>query len=162
MFRACFAILLMSVAWSVDAEPVVLADFGGKPTEFAKMKIAAENFRAPAAPKLIAKPSQFPLFSKRLSVGVVENHKHQFKVVKPVFITGVDHLSLEWLRANQEHLREIGSKGIVTNIASSGDFEKLKALFPELNFSAVPVEQIAEDYGLTHYPVLIDKEDIRQ
>lgn len=162
MFRVYILILLSSLALNVNADPVVLADFGGKPTEFAKMKMAAEKFRAPSAPKLIARPSQFPLYSKVLSVGVVENHKHNFKVVKPVFITGVDRLSLEWLRANQEHLREIGAKGIVINIASSGDFEKLKALFPELNFSAVPVEQIAEDYGLTHYPVLIDKEDIRQ
>ncbi|HWV14883.1 MAG TPA: integrating conjugative element protein, partial [Cellvibrio sp.] len=125
------------------AKPIVLADFGGRPTELAKIKSIAGAYQASKESSIYERPSQFPLMSKILSVGIVESQKHKLKVITPVFITGVDQLSLEWLSTNQTYLKKIGAKGIVTNIASSSDFEKLKKRVPDLNLNAVPVDQLA-------------------
>lgn len=144
------------------ADPIVLADFGGKPTEYANMRDTARKSQHPVAPPTLMRPSAFPAASTLMSVGVVENRKHDMNVTVPVFIAGVDSASLEWLRANQAYLKNINAKGIVTNIATEDQLKKLAAMLPTLSLNVVPVDPVADIYGLSHYPVLIDKEEIRQ
>lgn len=150
---------------SAFAQPEVIADFGGRATEFPKKnqikqkllanRSLAENIIPPKA------SSHFPIRSD-LTVGVVEPVKHSYQIVTPMFIVGVDSLSIEWLVTNKAHLKAIGARGIVTNVPSQEAMDFIKARAPELTLSAVPIDDIANLYGISHYPVLIDREDIKQ
>lgn len=166
MIRAMTFIAFMLVySSSVFAQPEVIADFGGRVTDFPKknqikQKLLAnrslsENIVLPKA------SSHFPIRSD-LTVGVVESVKHSYQVITPMFIVGVDSLSIEWLVTNKAHLKAIGAKGIVTNVPSQEAMDFIKARAPELTLNALPIDDIASLYGISHYPVLIDKEDIKQ
>lgn len=162
-FISVYLVLVFS-PW-VMAQPEVIADFGGRETEFpkkSKIKQQLLERKSLADNVTLAKaPDHFPVRSA-LTVGIVEPMKHSYQVTRPIFIVGVDSLSIEWLVANKAHLKTIGAQGIVTNVSSQENMNFLRARAPELTLSAVPVDDIARIYGVQHYPVLIDKEDIRQ
>lgn len=151
-------IVASSHVWST---PQVLADFGGKPTEFLKMQELKKGFISPLSSNIPKDIDIYPLESA-LSIGVVENYEHHKKIVTPIFIVGVDDVSVEWLRVNEPFLLKIGAKGIVTNVSTANAFSRLKNIFPAFAFFAVPVDEIAKEYQITHYPVLIDKKEVRQ
>ncbi len=166
MIRKLFSVclLLVSSSWSF-AQPEVIADFGGRDTEFPKKKNIKQQLldRKSLAENIVpaTAPDHFPIRSE-LTVGIVEQTKHPYQVTKPMFIIGVDSLSIEWLIANKAHLKAIGAQGIVTNVSSQENMDFLRARAPGLTLSAVPIDDIASIYGIHHYPVLIDKEDIKQ
>lgn len=162
LFLGCF--LLMCSSWAFT-QPEVIADFGGRETEFPKKKNIKQKLldRKSLAENIVPAtvPDHFPIRSE-LTVGIVEQTKHSYQVARPMFIIGVDSLSIEWLIANKTNLKAIGAQGIVTNVSSQENMDFLRARAPELTLSAVPVDDIASIYGIHHYPVLIDKEGIKQ
>lgn len=166
MIRLLLLVCLLTIVspW-VMAQPEVIADFGGRETEFPKKSQLKQQLlerKSLADNVTLAKaPDHFPVRST-LTVGIVESMKHSYQVTRPIFIVGVDSLSIEWLIANRAHLKAIGAQGIVTNVSSQEQMNFLRARAPDLTLSAVPVDDIARIYGVQHYPVLIDKEDIKQ
>jgi integrating conjugative element protein (TIGR03765 family) len=156
---------LLVLSSSAFAQPEVIADFGGRETEFpkkSKIKLQLLERKALVKNVTLAKvPDHFPVRSA-LTVGIVEQVRHSHHVARPIFIVGVDSLSIEWLVANKAHLKSIGAQGIVTNVSSQEDMDFLRERALGLTLSAVPVDDIASIYGIHHYPVLIDKEDVKQ
>ncbi len=167
-FHALLVLGLCFLAGWTLAQPEVLADFGGRTTDFPTNKRIQESLisarsiaSTPVAPARVAPPSPFPSRAQ-LTVGVVEAKAHALTVVKPIFIIGPEAISIEWLIANKEHLASIGAQGIVTNVGSADTVARMRSQAPELMMSVVPVDEIAEAFGISHYPVLIDSEGIKQ
>lgn len=153
--------------WAL-AKPELLADFGGRQTEFPTSERTREALvqaysttEIPDASAPLGLVSQYPIVSA-LQVGVVETEAHSHKINRPVFIVGPDARSLEWLLANQEHLAEINALGIVTNVKSADELSQLRSRVARLQLTAVPVDDLAKLFEITHYPVLIDSEGVKQ
>ncbi len=158
-----FALMLVSLP--VVAQPEVIADFGGREIG---LKLPHEQLKEVAAstpiPKLIVKPSlanRFPITSS-LQVGVINNREHSVPVSRPFFIVGADNQSTRWLSANRMHLAGIHALGFVTNVKSQADVETLQAYAEDLTLHALPIDEIAERFDLTRYPVLITQKEILQ
>ncbi len=162
----------LSIAWSLSllsglvfAKPEVLADFGGQQSPYptaADIKASlAQQAQSVEPPRLQLPPSRYPMRS-HLTVGVVEPYSHNMTVSRPLFILGSDDLSIEWLVSNRQHLASINAMGIVTNVDSGAAVDRIKSLVPELTIVAVPVDEFTRLYKLTHYPVLIDQEGVKQ
>lgn len=158
-----FALMLVSLP--VVSQPEVIADFGGRETG---LKLPHEQLRDAAVstpiPKAITKPtlaSRFPIASS-LRVGVINNREHSFPVLRPFFIVGADNQSTRWLSANRMHLAGIHALGFVTNVKSQADVETLQEYAEDLTLHALPIDEIAERFDLTRYPVLITQKEILQ
>lgn len=165
-FPVSLTLALSFFCGSVLAKPEVLADFGGRKSPYptaAGIKTALAQQAQSSAPPMLRHqpPSQYPLRSN-LTVGVVEPYAHHMTVTRPVFILGSDGLSIEWLIKNRQHLASINALGIVTNVDSPEAAERIKSWVPELTVVAVPVDEFTRLYRLTHYPVLIDQEGVKQ
>lgn len=147
------------------AEPEVIADFGGKatglvsPTE--RLRAIASNQSSSGV--IARKPvvDRFPLLSD-MRVGIIEAHAHNKPVSRAFFIIGFDQQSAEWLEANRNYLLELNARGLVTNVKSEQELEKLREYGGELPLDAIPVDSIAAVFDLEFYPVLITKEEVTQ
>ena len=100
-----------------------------------------------------------------LTVGDVETHKVnknvQF-VPTTLFIVGADARSLEWLTKNHEKLEKEEAVGIVTSINSIGEFKSIEQAANGLPLTPVAVDPIAQQLGISHYPVLISNNEVSQ
>jgi integrating conjugative element protein (TIGR03765 family) len=165
-FRLSLMLVVSVFTGSVLAKPEVLADFGGRATDFPTRdtvkKTLTQQAQLMGQPKpLYPLPSPYPVRSN-LTVGIVEPYAHNTPVTRPVFILGSDDLSTEWLIKNRSHLASIKALGMVTNVESREAIERIQSLVPELAFVAVPVDEFIRLFRLTHYPVLIDQEGVKQ
>lgn len=156
--------LLLLTGW-VLAKPEVLADFGGRKSEYPQMNEVKASLLGKRVPlggaEVTSIPDQFPMRST-LTVGIVEFTPHHVHIDKPIFIVGVDDLSRQWLTKNSEYLKSIKAMGIVTNVESGERVDQLKLLAPGLSLVSVPVDEIVEAFHLSNYPVLIDREGVKQ
>ena len=149
------------VATSVAAEPVVIADCGGEPTGFTVPDIAQVPVAGDIPVQRYTIKPTFPMRSS-LRPGLVSPHSHGYTIVQPIFIIGADEDSLRWLDANHDVLVDKGVLGFVTNIDSAASLDLIRRSYPALEFTTLPVDEIARQYRLKHYPVLIDHKEILQ
>lgn len=155
---------LLLVAVCIHAAPEVIADFGGRPTG---MTTPAEYLESqgmnvmPQAPAIPPALDRFPMESS-LEVGVVETRGHHQSVLMPFFIMGADQASIEWLLANASVLQAMKATGMVTNIDSWKTLQRIRELVPDLMLESIPLDTVIPLFGLTHYPVLITREEITQ
>lgn len=153
------------IAACAHAEPEVIADFGGRETGIKspqeQLREAAQHTRMPIANTKPTMAGRFPVVSS-LRVGVLDNHPHTQPVTRPFFIVGFDKQSAQWLAANHAHLKEINALGFVTNVNSPAQLEKLRRYAGDLTLNAIPVDDIADRFQLTRYPVLVTQENIIQ
>lgn len=156
--------LLLVTGW-VLATPEILADFGGRKSEYPQMnEVKASLLRQQnqfAGAEVTSIPDQFPMQST-LTVGIVEFTPHQLQIDQPIFIVGVDDLSRQWLTKNSAYLKSINAIGIVTNVESGEMVDQLKLLAPGLALVSVPIDEIVDTFHLSNYPVLIDHEGVKQ
>lgn len=155
------ALASLIISISAAAEPIVLGDFGGRPTGVPTLETirqAGGSVDVQAIPRAF---NHFPV-TTRLTVGVVERRPHEREVTQPIFIVGVDSQSRQWLEANKEALRERGALGLVTAVSNEREVQALQELAPSLRLVAVPVDEIADAFDLQHYPVLIDRKEVVQ
>lgn len=147
------------------AEPEVIADFGGKATGFVspteRLRAIASNQSSPEL--IVGKPmvDRFPLMSD-MRIGIIDSQAHNKPVGRAFFIIGFDQQSVEWLEANRQYLLELNARGLVTNVKSEHELEKLRVFGGKLPLDAIPVDSIAAVFDLEFYPVLITKEDVTQ
>lgn len=156
--------LILLAAW-VSAEPVVIADLGGRETGLKspqeQLLAVAKNMPPPLAPTRPSLRGRYPIESS-LSVGIIDNYAHNKPVSRPFFIVGFDEQSAQWLDANKHYLLEIDALGFVTNVRSEAQLEKLQSYAGDLVLNALPVDAIADQFDLSFYPVLITHEEIIQ
>jgi integrating conjugative element protein (TIGR03765 family) len=161
-------IMLLAAIWVAvfaQAEPEVVADLGGRETGIRspqeQLQEVANRTRIPSAITMPSMAERFPIVSG-LRVGVQDVRSHSLMVTRPFFIVGFDKQSAQWLSANHAHLKEIHALGFVTNVNSPAQLDKLRTYAGDLTLNAIPVDELAERYQLTRYPVLVTQEKIIQ
>lgn len=158
-------IAVVGMSQIVQAQPEVIADFGGRETGLKSPRQhlleAAAKTRLPSPDSPVQSAGVFPVQSA-LRVGIIENHHHDLPVTRPFFIVGADEQSRQWLATNKAHLKTINAIGFVTNVASQDVLEKLQHSVGDLELYALPVDSIADQFSLKSYPVLITQSEILQ
>ena len=81
---------------------------------------------------------------------------------RPLFIIGADALSLQWLQQHRERLNTLHAVGWVVNVQTAAQLAQLKQQSVPLELVALPGSELAQQFGLSHYPVLISSARIEQ
>ena len=160
-------VLLCLLSVYAKADLVVVSDHGGRatgiPTE-AGFRAQGEAFAKAQVPGTFipTRPAQsFPIGSY-LSVGLVSRQQHHLNVSHPFFIIGDDEASMHWLMANKPVLQKLGATGIAVNVESKSALDVMVQSAHPISISAVSIDELAHQFSLTHYPVLITRKEIIQ
>ncbi len=148
----------------------VLADHGGKPARpyYVAIGLAGvpeeEGYAPnPRAPVPFSEADMLPVTSARLSPGEVEARRLDLSSrMTPFFLVGDDPLSLRWLEARGEILRELNAVGLVVEVASVEGLQRLREVAPGLELRPTPGDDLAGLLGLVHYPVLVTAQGLEQ
>ncbi|MDI5993616.1 integrating conjugative element protein [Pseudomonas sp. MDMC216] len=125
--------------------------------------VSAPRLEIPHPPAgVVNEASMLPVRSSRLSPGEVARRVIEAPGLPPFFLVGDDQRSHAWLQQRAPRLRELGAVGLVVNISSAESLDALRALVPELPLSPVAGDDLAERFGLRHYPVLITASGLEQ
>ncbi|WP_176371139.1 integrating conjugative element protein [Crenothrix polyspora] len=81
---------------------------------------------------------------------------------RPVFIIGADALSLQWLQQHRERLNTLHAVGWVVNVETVAQLKQLKQQTTPLELVALSGSELAQQFGLDHYPALISTNRIEQ
>lgn len=158
-------LILTTLAINVFAEPIVIRDYGGKPSGVPdKEKIENSVMQQSIKPLNKAPSVRFPLRSS-MHPGVLTTPKRfENKLLNrnPFFVVGNDEQSRDWIDVNKSYLAKINAKGFVTNISSESEYRSLEAFAKPLTLSAIPLDELVQSLGLRVYPVLITNEEIAQ
>ncbi len=118
-----------------------------------------------AAPPPLADPvaHRLPIRSTLLTPGTVTPHRVEHpQLAQPLCILGNDTRSLTWLARNANRLRELGATCFLTVVESADDLRRAGRAAQGVAIVPASADQLAQRYGLTHYPVLIGREWIEQ
>jgi integrating conjugative element protein (TIGR03765 family) len=120
---------------------------------FSQGAAAAETDGPPDSTTL---PVQFPVATASMRPGRLHaplRLRTPGWLAAPMFIVGDDPLSRQWLSANRERLQRCGASGLVVNVASLEAFRALRALVREVPMAAGSVDELAQQAGLSVYPL---------
>ncbi|WP_416139111.1 integrating conjugative element protein [Halomonas sp. HK25] len=148
----------------------VLADYGGEPARpyFVAIGMAevpeAEGYAPdPRAPVKFGETDMLPVTSERLSPGEVRFRPLELPSrMTPFFLVGDDALSLRWLEARREVLRELNAVGLVIEVDTVEGLQRLREAAPGLELRPTPGDDLAGRLGLAHYPVLVTPQGLEQ
>ena len=111
----------------------------------------AESQQAPLKP-FQGKAPGLPAKSK-LKEGFFDSYKlkecQQYPT--PFFVVGPDSLSIEWLKAHSNHLKEVHALGLVTNINDEKDLKEVEAISP-INLIPSNIDGLAQVVQAKAYP----------
>ncbi|MFA6094288.1 MAG: integrating conjugative element protein [Candidatus Paceibacterota bacterium] len=104
----------------------------------------------------------FPVSTPELSPGVEPGRAFQQVLPAPFFVVGTDAQSQAWLSQYAARLQAVGAAGLVVEAPSAEAFQQLQALAPGLQLSPVQGSDLATQFGLRHYPVLVTAKGLEQ
>lgn len=161
MSRLVLSVLLFGLApVFAMAEPIVLADFGGKPLPWTQ-DLHAESL-PPIPLKRIPFAPAYPIRTVDMRPGPVHKKMLPTAAAMPVFVVGYDSQSFAWLHHNKQHLLNTGAHGFVVNVATSQQFARLQEYAAPITLSPVNGDDFHQHLGLTHYPFLIIGNEVMQ
>ncbi len=101
-----------------------------------------------------------PVSTPTLSPGNVQARTLNQQVHQPLFIVGDDALSHQWLAQKRDYLAKVNATGIVVNVRSKANWRQLK----RYNLTLYPVQgdDFANAFEITHYPVFIEGNQVKQ
>lgn len=103
-----------------------------------------------------------PVHSNRLSPSEFASYPVDYPTLQPFIIIGNDALSIKWLKARANDLETIpGLVGVVVNIDDANQLNTLKTL-TNIPLYAMPGDELAERFDITHYPALITHQSVEQ
>lgn len=157
-------LMMNSVAMS---ELNVIADLGGESAvRFYEAIQPEHDDNAPAHPNAlpatIGEEDMLPVVSHLLTPGQVSARALDLPGMQPLFLVGDDPTSISWLTANQEKLTELNAVGLVVNVKTLSQLNKLRTLVPELQLLPVPADDLAKRLKINHYPVLMTERGFSQ
>lgn len=176
MKHCCLAAALAALPWvpAAFAQPgplIVVEDRGGVSAlpYYEALDLPPRTAQAPSRIEPPAPPSgrigqadMLPVRSARLSPGEVPRRAIAVPGITPFFLIGDDERSRAWLRQHAPVLRRLGAVGLVVNVASIEALAALRELAPDLMLVPASGDELAERFGLRHYPVLITATGIDQ
>jgi len=109
--------------------------------------------------------AMFPVVSKSLTVGRVSKEEAadlKYEMTsKPMFIIGYDAVSINWLKANKKLLTDKGAIGLVVNIETKEQMNKLQEIAgKDVVMQPTPGDSLAEHLKIKHYPFYMDNEGV--
>ncbi len=104
--------------------------------------------------------AMLPVITPELKPGSVRSGATVNTVMQPLFIVGDDPLSHRWLSEKHAYLKKINATGMVVNVSGQAGWQRMK----RYGLTVYPVYggDFAKAFGLTHYPVLIEQQTIKQ
>jgi integrating conjugative element protein (TIGR03765 family) len=116
---------------------------------------SARRLTPPAGASVQALEDRLPLQPDTLRIGTPAL-KTVNGLVRPLFIMGMDDVSLNWFQAAAEGLVAIGAKGIVVQATDKIAWLDLKERARATGIDLILLEgdSIAEGYGVDSYPVV--------
>lgn len=144
------------------ADPIVIADHGGTPTGVPTYETVRQEYlnSAPVVPQEQAF-NPYPILSEIKPGKLARPLKAKAPIDTPLFFIGPDDFSVNWAQQNKQYLLNIGAAGYATNLISEQQFIDLQNQIKPLPLAPMPLDQVAELFGIPVYPVLLFKE-IRQ
>jgi len=116
----------------------------------------SSNLTMPEGTQNLSLEDRLPLQTKRLSVG-----RPQMKtapgITTPLFVMGMDPISLAWFQQAAGGLIELGARGIVVQANNQSDWLDLqnKARQAGIDLMLLEGDALAQGYGITTYPVVL-------
>ncbi|MFO1432931.1 MAG: integrating conjugative element protein [Candidatus Competibacteraceae bacterium] len=96
-----------------------------------------------------------PVVTPELTPGVAAPRPGPLPLTRPLFLVGADTLSLHWLAARREYLRQLGAVGLLVQASAPTDLAAVRAVAGDLPILPMPGSDLARYLGIAHYPVLI-------
>jgi integrating conjugative element protein (TIGR03765 family) len=103
-----------------------------------------------------------PVQTMVLSPGTVASRKQVTPGMPALFLIGDDPLSQAWLKRRLPALQQLKAVGLVVQVKSASDLERLRGLASGLSLYPASSNDLAQRLKLTHYPVLITATAIEQ
>ncbi len=175
-------LFVSSTAWAffgwlvsapIGARPIVIHDAGGTlplAPFYEAVGLDDTSFRA----RKLQKPSisqkrierlRATVRSMKLSPGVQPRKPSGAAgrlLPHPLFLVGADSLSLSWLHAVKARLMELGAVGLIVDSSGPDDLARIRAVADGLILAIGSGDDIADRFGISHYPVLIGPEWIER
>lgn len=124
---------------------------------------APSRIDPPALPSgRVSEADMLPVRSAWLSPGEVPRQAIAVPGITPFFIVGDDPRSRAWLRQRAPALRDLHAVGLVVNVETAEGLAALRELAPNLMLVPASGDELAERFGLRHYPVLITTTGVEQ
>jgi len=105
----------------------------------------------------------FPIETPLMSPGKFETRSIDLpQLPQPLFIIGSDELSKNWLKQHVEQLKQIKAIGFLVQAKNESDFKTIKSIADGLVIIPLSGNQLAVQWNIDHYPVLISRKAIEQ
>lgn len=153
---------------AATAEPIVIKDYGNtRPTGIPSQRDVERLAKEMGVPKREIKqfePYVFPITSDRMQLGELKAPiKHGRDGVIPFFVIGADEQSAGWIERNKQYLIDTKiHRGLVTNVASARDYQRIVEAAKPLMLYALSADDIADIFGINVYPIVITRQEIQQ
>jgi integrating conjugative element protein (TIGR03765 family) len=117
---------------------------------------AATLVTAPDGSGILALEDNLPLFTSALRVGPPKMKAIQ-GLTTPLFIMGMDEVSLTWFREAALGLVDVGARGIVVQASTKAAWIDLQNRAREagLDLMLLAGDSIARGYGISSYPIVL-------
>lgn len=155
-------VFLTALPINLMAAPEVIYD-SGQTQSLTRYQVRVNT--PPTVPDFTLKPPEikFPVKTPELTPGKVTTRRiHHPYLDRPFFIIGADRRSLGWLQAHAPQLQKHQATGIVVNIDSRQQLNKIRQLAANLEINPLPASKLAKQLALQHYPVFISSSRIEQ
>ena len=98
----------------------------------------------------------FPIRSERLQPGP-PTRRRVAQLPIPIFVIGMDSVSLQWFEASINELRALGAQGVVVQAENFAEYDALRrqALSRGVVLDVTPGDAIAEGFDIKSYPTLL-------
>lgn len=145
----------------------VIADVGGESAvRFYEPIQPVHSDDAPkhpnAVPAQLTEEQLLPVVSHKWSVGKVQPKAFHLPGALPMFLIGADDVSHQWLVTNRQQLIEMNAMGLVINVNTPEEMNRLRQIAPALTLMPSPADTLADRLGIYHYPLLLTAEGISQ
>ncbi|EJX0633911.1 integrating conjugative element protein [Salmonella enterica] len=164
MLKIVIPALLLSLSCASHAALTVIADLGGESTTplFEAIAPEPESTSALSATAIPLEEAIFPVVSSRLHPGAVTARPLSLPGMTPLFLLGDDPLSSRWLVQQLSVLKSLNATGLVVNVASAENLEKLRREADGLTLLPANGDDLAVRLQLESYPVLITDTELSQ
>lgn len=163
VLRKCaFAMLSLAYPLSVYAALVTLYDTGRTVPVTSLLAPLGEQMLPDRSlgvqPATAAGFDPFPVHSARLAPGVLQPRaplRLPGALPHPLVLVGSDERSFQWLRQSAKSLTRLGAAIQVVEVPNLAAYQRLRTLVPDLSVMPASADALAQSYGLTTYPILI-------
>jgi len=163
MLKCLLPALLLSLSCASHAALTVVADTGGESTvPLFEAITPADDDNISSAQAIPLESALFPVISSRLQPGVITSRPLSLPGMTPLFLIGDDPLSDRWLAQQLPVLKSLNASGLVVNVATAENLEKLREQADGLILLPVSGDDLAARLQLDAYPVLITDTELSQ